>query len=318
MDVIKVVVHALDHQMKTIVLSAKQINLNQGDAVDSLVLRLTKSLQNSTATSNAHLKETSFLSSYVGQPFDFMAVSQQIAKSWFDLREASTLYTSCNLVFAMVDCEDTIVFTMFEVMSRPGYISVVEDDETAIEFQGRVLSESFTGIKHAFLMDLNTGDVSVKTTLKEQPLLEEVFECDIYLNAKNSVTLLTTVVDAVSVQKKQAPLMNTIKAKQLIEENAALFDEIAPKELIEQVFESLDESDVTLINDAFEANHVEPFLQSKQVQRLRSTKTHTIVTDSGVEIKIPLDSVDVNAVLDIEEDERGFVTIHLKNIGKIV
>ncbi|AMC93208.1 hypothetical protein AOC36_04240 [Erysipelothrix larvae] len=320
MDVVKVVVHALDHQMKTVVLSEKQVNLNQDDPVDALVLKLSKSLITSSTTSKAILKESSFLNDIVNQQFDFMGTSEKIAKHWFDLKDASARFTSCNLLFAMIDQEDEggYLFTMFEVNSKPGYISVVKENETDIEFQGRILSESFGGIKNAFGIDLSSGELTVKTPLKTQDVMEEVLDCEIYLNTKNAVTVLQTVVDTVSMSRDEDSLMNIIKTKQLLTENAALFDEVAPKELMTQVFEDLSDQDQTLVDDAFETHHVENFLPSKQVQRLRAAKTHTIVTESGVEIKIPLDSVEVDRVLEIEHDDSGYATIHLKNIGKIL
>ena len=45
---------------------------------------------------------------------------------------------------------------------------------------------------------------------------------------------------------------------------------------------------------------------------------HKIVTESGIEIIIPVGDVNIDSILDIVYNEQGQVSIHLNNIGKII
>lgn len=318
MEVLKLVVHTADNTMKTVVLSKKQINLNHNEALDHYIIKFYKRLKNSAAISQGILHDTSVLKQYVGVQFDFMAVSTQLAQEWFDHYEGSTTHTACNLVFALIATDEGVEYVMFEVMSRSGFFTVTSESENNIEHNQGILSDSFASVKAAFTFDLNNGDLWVKHTPATQDYLETMLDIDIIPNAKKSIEIMNAVVDYMAIKRDDDVLGKGLKTKQLVLETAELFEEIEPKRIINQVFETLDETELDFVNTSFEENNMAPLIESKNVTRMQSLKKLRIKTDYGIEIVIPIDSLNPEEILEVEELPNNQVNIKLKNVGKIV
>lgn len=318
MDIMNAVIHSVDHEQKTVVLSKQQINLSENKEFDTFVIKLLRSLKNSVSSSKARLNDASILKSYIGVPFDFMSVATHIATQWFDTYTSNALYTSCNLIFAFVDNGDYAEFCMFEVMSRYGFLKVVDDETNTIKQNSGVLIPSYASIKTAFTLNLENGDMLVKHQGETQEILERILDFETLANAKKSIEVLNSVVDYLSTKRDDEGVFNAIKSKQRISEDAELFEEVEPTKIIESVFESLNEEERTFIKESFEANNMLPLIESDQITRLSGTKKHRIKTENGIEIIIPIDSLDIDQVLEIETDAFHRIHIHLKNVGKLV
>ncbi|NLW15751.1 MAG: nucleoid-associated protein [Erysipelothrix sp.] len=318
MQVTKVVVHSVDNSLATVVLSKRQINLNQNAELDGFILKLYKGLMKSSGTSSGVLEEESLLNEYIGEEFNFMAVSTTLAQAWFDHYEATTKHTALNLVFAMVHEEETVSFVMFEVASRSGFVRILDEDDNDIEHSLGIMSDSLASVKTAFAFDLNTGDLKVKHNNNTQLYLEELLGFKTIPNAKKSLEILDAMVDYVSEKRQENVLDNTIKSKQMIIETAELFEEVEPKRILDNVFPDLDEDEQTFVNETFEETFLPPLIVSADVSRLSARKKHKINTELGIEVTIPLDSLIIEDILEVKENLDGSVDIILKNIGGIV
>ena len=315
MSVIKVVIHSVDNQLNTVVLSEKQVNLNQNVELDTYILKLFNAFKKSNTVSKGLLHEESMLYSSIGsRDFEFMDLSKSIAQAWFDDYVGSTTYTSLNLIFAMIDTEDSVEFVMFEVMGRAGYLKVSDDIEQSMG----ILSDSFASIKTAFAFDLESGEFFVKLSMATQEQLESVLKFETIPNAKRTLEIVDVMVDYLATQRDSNILEDKIRSKQVILEHAELFDEVETKRIITTVFEDLSDEEKNFVDDTIMETHLPAWVESTAVNRLSSRRKHRIVTEKGLEIVLPLDELDVDAVLAVEEKDNGEIDIRLKNVGKLL
>ncbi|HLV50284.1 MAG TPA: nucleoid-associated protein [Erysipelothrix sp.] len=315
MSILKVVIHAVDNHLDTMVLSEKQINLSQNVELDEYILKLFMALKKSSALSKTILSEDSFLTPSIGvRDFEFMGLSQKIAKQWFDDYQGNNRFTSCNLVFAMVETEESVEFAMFEVMGRSGYLKVDDD----IEYSMGILSDSFAGVKAAFSFDLESGDLVVKVNQQTQEKLEDILNFETIPNARKSLEIMDAMIDYVSTLRDEDVLDQKIKGKQFILNSAELFEEVETGRVIEHVFEDLNDEEKTFLNTTIEETHLPKLLESASVNRLSAPKKHRLKTEHGLEVILPIAQMDVDAVLEVVEQDNGQIDIVLKNVGKII
>ncbi|HZJ86856.1 MAG TPA: nucleoid-associated protein [Erysipelothrix sp.] len=317
MQVTKVVVHSVDNSLETVILSKQQINLNQNAELDQLIIKFYKGINNSTNSHDALIKEDSLLKNKEDIAMHFMKTSTDIAAKWFDLYETNTRHTALNLIFALIQDEEKISFVMFEVVSRGGFVRVLEDDANEIEYSLGVMSDSLASVKNAFVYELNEESLKVRHTIDSQEYLEEILGFETIPNTKRSLEILDAMVDYVSEKREADVYKNAILSKQMILENSELFETVEPETILENVFDDLDDEETEFIKTTIEETKMKEEIPSDQVGRLKARKKHRLETDSGIVITLPLDSLEINQVLEVIDNPDGTKDIILKNVGML-
>ncbi len=317
MQVSKVVVHSVDNSLETVVLSQQQINLNQNVELDQLILKFYKGINNSTNSHDAIIEESSLLNNKEDIAMNFMNTSTDIASKWFDMYETNTRHTALNLIFALIYDEEKMSFVMFEVVSRAGFVRILEEDANEIEYSLGLMSDSLASVKNAFVYELNEEVLKVRHTLDSQELLEEILGFETIPNTKKSLEILDAMVDYVSEKREEDVYKNAILSKQMILENSELFETIEPQNILENVFDDLDEAETEFIKTTIEETKMNEEIPSAQVGKLQARKKHRLETDSGIVITLPLDAVDINHVLEIIDNPDGTKDIVIKNVSEI-
>lgn len=314
MEVNKVVVHVLDAHERRMVLSPVQVNLNSSRDIEDLILKLVKSFQSSSSISHALLNEDSKLQSLIGVQFDFMNYASSFAKTWFQSAMLSEDYVSSNLIFAQVEQGDTVLLVCLEMRNRSAYIKI-EDNFVHNE---EVLNATFSNVKSGFILDLNDGVLLVKTLLDTKDLMEDTLGCVIRANSRETFQVVDTLVDTISESRKELPLLNTLKVKQVITDNQNFIDTVRPDDLVRAVFEDLSETELSVVHASLEEHHATEDIVLKDLRKTSIASKHKIITESGIEIIVPIDAVDINQILKIEVDEKGQTNLVLNNVGKII
>lgn len=322
MNIDKGVIHSLDRDLQSMILSEKPLNFNTSKDVEPFIAKLAKAFQSSPTASKAKLNSRSPFLSLIGTPINFIEETQKLAKQWFDHHIATMTVESSNLLFAMVDMGDFVSLAMFEVLSKNGYIKITQNEhglENALVHNQAILPETFASVKNAFMVNLTTGETLVKfQDIRYRELLETILDCEIIANSKTSFQVVDTLVGTISEVREDSHFENIVKAKQVITDNVDFFDEIEPKQILKEVFDTFSEEEERLIDATFEQEHVQDMINLKMVNRTQAAKKHRIVTELGIEIILPLDILDISDVVNISTDINGQVSIELKDIGKIL
>lgn len=318
MQVTKLVVHSVDNNLDTVVLSKRQVNLNQTVELDDFIIKFYKGILNSSASYEGMLHETSLLKTEDDIAFDFMNLSKVLAQKWFDNYQGSTRHTALNLIFALIVDEEKTSFAMFEVTSRSGFLRKAGEEDNDIEHSMGIMSDSLASVKTAFVYELNEQTLKVRQSAESQIYLEEMLDFETIPNTKKNLEILDAMVDYVSEKREEDITHNIIKSKQLVLDNSELFEEIEPKRILESVFNDFDEEETAFIDETIEESKMSVLIPSEEVTRLAARKKHRLKTDSGIDITLPLDSLRIEDVFEIIENPDGSIDILLKNVGGIV
>lgn len=321
MNITKAVVHTLDNDCNTIILSEQALNLNNNTSVEIYLEKLVKGILNSVSVSSTHLGINTYFQDYVGQTFPFLESSKRIAQDWFANVKARGEAKPSNLVIVQADKDDVSFLCVFEVHNKDGYIKFTQNQantENTILYNQGILPSSFASVKGAFLLNLNDGSLKVRYRSNNREFLETLLDCKMIANAKESFQVVDSLVHHFSDKRNEDRLTNAIKARSVITDNLELFDAIEPAQILKEVFPVMDDNEVSIMDQSFTANHVGDYINLKEVNRSSMIRKHRIITESGIEIILPLDIVDVTHIVDIQENENGNATITLRGVGKIL
>lgn len=321
MNLSKAIIHTLDSDLKTLILSQQPLNLNATPSVEIYLEKMSKGLMNSTGVSNTKLEERSVLHSLILNQFNFLEVSQQIATTWFNAVMQKGEYKSLNLIIMQIDSEDTTYLVVIEVPNKEGYLKITQNQnhtENTIVYNQAILPSTFSSIHNAFSLSLNDGTLMVKYDYSYQDFFEDYLDCKLRPTTKESLKVVDAMVNHISTLRDVEPLNNSIKMRNLLTDHAEVFDEIEAKQIVKEIFSDLSEHEESLMDTSFDHHAIPEFLSLKDMVKMAMVKRHRIKTESGIEIVLPLDSVDVDEMVDISTDASGRVSIQLKNIGKII
>ena len=321
MAITKVVIHSLDAENKRMLFSERVLNLSQHQEVEALISKLFKSFKNSASTSRALLNETSKFREVLNTKFDFLDTTQTYAKTIFMSRLMGEIVKDSNMVFAQIDEQETTYLLCMEMKSRPAYIKTTEVEqgvENSLKHNMVVLSDTFTSVETGFNLDLSTGELKVKTSIENEELVMEALDCQIIANTKNAFSVVSALVSSISESRQEERTPHILKAKQVLSDHMTYLEEIESKDLLSAVYEDLNDEELSLIDSTLEEHLVQDNLILNDLKRGSIISKHKIVTESGIEIIIPVGDVNIDSILDIVYNEQGQVSIHLNNIGKII
>lgn len=321
MNITKAVVHTLDNDCSTIIMSEQPLSLNNNTSVEIYLEKLVKGILNSVSVSDTNLGLNTYFQDFVGQTFPFLDATQRIAKDWFNNIKAQGDAKPCNLVFVQADKEDVTYLCVFEIRNKDGYIKFTQNQtatENTILYNQGILPSTFASVKGALLLNLNDGTLRVRHRPNNREFLELLLDCKMIANAKESFKVVDSLVHYISDLREDDRLTNAIKARSIITENVEIYDEIEPAQIVKEVFNQLSDDETKVMESSFEANNLGKFMNLKAVNRSSMIRKHRIITESGIEVLLPLDTLDITHMVDIQENENGKTTITLKNVGKIL
>lgn len=321
MNITKAVVHTLDNDCSTIIMSEQPLSLNNNTSVEIYLEKLVKGILNSVSVSDTNLGLNTYFQDFVGQSFPFLDATQRIAKDWFNNIKAQGDAKPCNLVFVQADKEDVTYLCVFEIRNKDGYIKFTQNQtatENTILYNQGILPSTFASVKGALLLNLNDGTLRVRHRPNNREFLESLLDCKMIANAKESFKVVDSLVHYISDLREDDRLTNAIKARSIITENVEIYDEIEPAQIVKEVFNQLSDDETKVMESSFEANNLGKFMNLKAVNRSSMIRKHRIITESGIEVLLPLDTLDITHMVDIQENENGKTTITLKNVGKIL
>lgn len=321
MDVIKAVIHSLDVEQKRVAYSERQMNLNTYADTTTLIEKITKSFLNSSAVFKAGLDETSMFKDIINTQFDFMKVSRDYAKKWYDRILIGEEIKPSSMIFAQVDYGETVLFVSFEMKSRPAYVGSMkpglEVDNTLVH-ESSVISATMGSVKTGFVIDLANGETIVKVHTDYEEDVMELVGCQIFANTKRTFNLVDGLIRSLALTRHEDANLKVMKAKQVVSDNMVVLEEIRPMDLISAVYADLDQGETTRIEGALEESFAIDNLQLKDLKKGQTVLKHKISTESGVEISVPISGVNLANLMEVVTQENGQVDIIIKNVGKVI
>ncbi len=321
MDVTKVVIHSLDLEQQRVAYSEHQMNLNTYADTTTLIEKITKSFLNASTVFEAVLNETSPFRSILNTQYNFMEVTKDYAKKWYNHVLLGEDIKASSMIFAQVDHGETSLFVCLEMKSRPAYVGSLSSGmnvDHTLRHESVVISPTMGSVKTGFIIDLITGETLIKASTDDEEMVSDTVDCQIHANTKRTFNILDGLIRGLALTRHEDPNLNVMKAKQVISDNMVVLEEIRPLDLVHAVYTDLDQVETERINQTLEENYAIESLQLKDLKRGQAVLKHKISTEAGIEISIPISGVNLADLFEVEEMENGQTNIIIKNVGKVI
>ncbi len=321
MNIQKLIIHSLDQDMRTEVLSEKLMNLNEASYVMEYIERFTRSFLNSSGTYFGVLNEDSQYIDIVNQKFDFISYTKEIAKRYFDFHRNQDESNNINLIFSQVEHSDQLFFACYEVHAKDGFIRILNESdikENQIIHNSMILPNSFSSVKSAFLFNLESSEIILKGQSKYEEFFSNLFDCIIQPNSKTSFTIMQELINETMESRNEPSLNKIIKVKEILHDVSSEFDIVSTRDVLEEVIEGSSDEERQKINERLEIENIKDDLDLRRLRKSRALSRHKFKTENGIEISLPLNEIDLNQAFRIIENEDGSKDIILINVGEIV
>ncbi len=351
------ILHAFDFESGAAYPSERELDLDT-HAVKSYVQRRLRSISSSPESRHGEFSEKSAfaagLGEYASGQFDFIELSQQLARfMWEELRLCDEL-EQCDLLVAdftdtreigsrasqsdddqvaqapeLPDSED-LTERFFAAVLLPRKQAFVHDlgaDSTGasandIVRQDSTLPSPAQKVDTYVVVNLSTGAIDFHDKVRLcgsaeiEIIANKLLQCEVQASSREVVESVEQIVEEVAEECGVNPVEAVARAKHVVRHNADIDETFSPEEVGRHVFEDHPEAQERYEQAAREKQLPEE-VSVKRSAANRMAKNHKIKTDTGIEITFPSEyAADANYI-EFTADAEGYVSILIKNVGKI-
>ena len=346
MHIAHAILHAFDFESGSTSFSQRELDLD-ARAVKSYVQRHMRKISSSAENRHGEFSaESGFadaLRGYAQGQIGFTEISQQVAQYlWEGLRRCDDLEECDLLVCDFTDTQDMKVRAeaagdgevaqafaeaVEQAPRKQAFIHDLGADATGAP-QNQILRQDSTlpsptqKVDSYVLVDL--GDLSidfhdkVRTvgTQERQIIPEGLLQCSVQASSREVVEAVEKIVADVAEEAGVNVTEAVAHAKAVVQSSAEVDEAFAPEEVGRRVFEDEPELQERYERVTREKELPEEVPVKRGVAN-RLAKNHKIKTDTGIEITFPSQYAADSNYIEFTTDSEGFVSILIKNVGKI-
>jgi hypothetical protein len=235
---------------------------------------------------------------------------------------------SCDLAFIKFGCRNQKYIAMLKMNYLDTYIHFTDYDSdinvnTIIKHTTTLPSPSQI-IKEAIIINLNTLDINILERkyqidgVKEFYLSKYLLKCDTKLSSKEQYNIVKKAADIISKKYFDEDVEKKMEITQELYNSIEETGEIDLKKFANDVFDSSTSLKDEFLETLEKKGLDEPVIQLTEKTINRSLDRQKIKTDTGVEIKMPMEIYnDLNSI-EFVTNPNGKISIVLKNINKII
>lgn len=326
----KVIIHILDATVGMPVLSDTEIDFGS-DFSDFLKEHIAKLVSgDDVKTCQFYEKESEIcqmLKEY--KDAEFISCSKKIAEDLYHIMNSNVDIPSADLAVVRFKDQDDEYMGILKINLRSNYThrtSTVEDGNAneIVKFKAVFPTESqrLTEAAVIRLRDLQIKLVEKKYEIngaKENYFSYLYLKCNSNLSPKKKLDIVTKAIE--NVQKNNLD-ENTVceaqmRAKSIIQEEIEKNGGFVVEDLADKIFEEQPELRTEFQDKMEHFDMVKQEVVPQNDATIRKYQRQCLYTDTGIEIKIPMEQYkDVNSVEFITNDD-GTVSVLIKNIGHI-
>jgi hypothetical protein len=321
----KAVMHILDTNAGIPVLS--EMFLNIGDGIgDYLLKHLEKSLRDSEIKHTSFLEGSGFKESVeeYKKTASLIRISSEIAQSIFDIMLEHVDIPSADLIFVDFEKGFERFLAILKFNYKQGYIHYVNTDKgfyNDILVQPCVLPTERQRLDEFVIINLST----FRLMLKEKKYLinnqkdfywsKQVLFCQEGISEKVAYDIVEKTTKKVIEAEYSGSYEKMNQMKEALVENYESHSELDVEQLADAVFLQDD-----LVKDKFRQGLLQNGFYEDKVKvssnlEKKLYKKQKFVTDTGIEISIPLDQLKREEVIEFKNNPDGTVSVMIKNIA---
>lgn len=263
------------------------------------------------------------------QEEDFVTVSKDVASLLYEILSSNPDIPSADFFVVRFGSREHEYLALLKMNYKESYTHRTmagEDGNSNEIFLYRALLPTLTQrVTEAAIIDL--ADCSVRLVEKKYEVNGEktnyfsylFLKCAAHMSHKTKLALVARAVESVQNEafEEERQYEEHMRAKSIINETLAEQGSFGVEEIAQKIFEETP----TLI-DSFE-ERMEKYDMVKETVRPQSEKTirkyekQCLMTDTGIEIKIPMDQYRDPGSVEFITNEDGTVSVYIKNIGHL-
>lgn len=326
----RVIVHIMDANAGMAVLSDKEMDYG-ADLAEFIKEHLSRVDFGDECRECEFYKEQSeiykLLSGYRDE--DFVEVSKAIASQLYEIVSANADIPSADFFVVRFGSREKEYLALLKMNYKESYTHRTLPEENGnsneIFLYRSLLPAKTQRISEAAIIDL--ADCSVRLVEKKYDVNGEktnyfsylFLKCAAHMSHKTKLALVTRAVESVQNEAfdKERQYEEHMRAKSIINETLTEQGSFKVEEIAQKIFEETP----TLI-DSFE-ERMEKYDMVKETVRPQSEKTirkyekQCLTTDTGIEIKIPMEQYRDPGSVEFITNEDGTVSVYIKNIGHL-
>lgn len=326
----RVIVHIMDVNAGMAVLSDSEIEF-ESDLAEFIKEHIARVASGDECKECEFYKEQSEIYGLVRDYSDeqFVEASQEIALRLYDIMSANVDIPSADFFVVRFSCGQREYLALLKMNYKESYTHRTMPGENGNSneiFKYRSLLPAQTQrISEAAIIDLE--DASVRLVEKKYEVNGEktnyfsylFLKCSARMSHKSKLAIVTRAVESVQNEAfdESRQYEEHMRAKSIIDETLKEQGSFEVEEIAQKIFE-----ETPTLADRFESQ-MEKYDMVKETVRPESEKTirkyekQCLTTDTGIEIKIPMEQYrDKNSVEFITNAD-GTVSVYIKNIGHL-
>jgi hypothetical protein len=325
-----VVLHILDTNINTPVLSTKEIESDQ-DGFDFVEKLLHKMLGDDNLK-NAHFLEgqnqvREICQSLNNQQMDFLSLSRELADRLYEIMTHQPDIPPADLICCQVLIDDTPFLGLLKLNYRTNYIHHVQYEGEAnvnlLMKQKTVLPGENHKPEECVL--INLSNFSIRLVEKEYEIdgdkefyLSKMFlACSDQLSTAQKAKIISKVAQTLSKKYNNEDFDSVARLRKTVTDNMEETKSVAIQAVAREIFRDNPAAQREYVEEIQQAGIQEDEVQLSEKITQRKFRNHKIKTDTGIEINFPSTYYNNQDMIEFINNPNGTVSILIKNVGKI-
>lgn len=251
----------------------------------------------------------------------FIAVSRVLAESLFDIMCDSVTIPAADLVVVSFQLHSVVHLALLKMNYKETYVHKEAENEVNDIVKQRIMPMGGAKLTEAVIVDLLEHKVQLLekkyemlTGDKINYISERFLQSHADMAPKKKFQILNKVITDINNRYENEPLRNRLDARSKLREEFAEKNEFRVNEIGDRIFGD-DAEKKQIFDDRMERYDLayDKFTVGKE-NTVKGLEYITVETDSGIEIKIPMEEYLTKANVKIVEDSHGYNAIIIKNI----
>ncbi len=259
----------------------------------------------------------------------FEYFSQQLGGILYEIMNGNIDIPAADLVVVQYRSNQNDYIAILKMNYKSYYTHMTGSDETgncnSIVPYKAILPGQGQRLTEAAVIDLETEKIQLiekkyeVNGAKEFYFSQRFLQCTTRLSSKAKLAIVTKAVESVHKELllESEQCEESMKAKAVIHQEMEEQGEISVPQIAEKIFENRVECRERF-QEKMEKYHMEEaVIQPQNETTTRKFQKQCLVTDSGIEIKIPMEQYQSGDAVEFITNSDGTISVLLKNIGNI-
>lgn len=325
----RVYLSVLDNDASCFDGAKKAIDKNEEGVYAFIEKGVQKCIKNANGRSGKfleHSKTRELIQRYRQRQLSLMELGNELAHQVYHLKNDHEIFTVSNFMMGeFVWNENTYIFAM-ETNCQEGMVcqtkTTEEGNENILAVETSILPKPNNSNTRFFMMNEDTMELTIlepKLNLVDDEgylYAEKLLVCETNLSIKEAVKTAREIANTI-IDDHQLDKLSIVPAlERTIKETINEGKDLNLSEIAEEVFHESPEAIQSYSEEAKKVGIEKPVENQNKV-KLPIKKMQKIITDTGIEINIPLDYYNNKDYIQLEKTKEGRFSIQLINIANV-